>query len=236
MMKTAILTAAAITACLTVGVAAADEYRSGSCGYAVRVIHNGTPVVYHHASTFEEGFLRGQADLIRAWGYYRYSTSLAMINGEEARRRYIDNWLHATKTYFAMRKLNRQARAEERGKRPTQEDIVRYSKARAPSRLRAHEFDDLIGVLCWPTVLQGGDFQQERVAIDRLMDRRTVQNSGVGSDSCRQIEQVVVQMEKKLRSKINNVTCSDYAAAREFLSGLSYEAQQRQGIPGLAMR
>ena len=50
MMKTAILTAAAI--------AAADEYRSGSYGYAVRHMHNGTPAVYHHASTFEEGFLR----------------------------------------------------------------------------------------------------------------------------------------------------------------------------------
>ena len=50
MMKTAILTAVAITACLTAGVHAADEYRSGSCGYAIRPMHNGTPVVYHLVS------------------------------------------------------------------------------------------------------------------------------------------------------------------------------------------
>ena len=159
-----------------------------------------------------------------------------MINGEEARRRYIDNRHHATKTYFEMRKLNREARAAERGERPTQEDIARYSKMRAPNRLGAHEFDDLLGVLCWPAALQGSDFQQERVAIDRLMDDRTVQNSGVGSDNCRQIKQVVVQMEKKLRNKINNVSPSEFVAGKTFLTGLSYEAQQKQGIPGLAMR
>lgn len=236
MMKTAILTAAAITACLTAGVHAADEYRSGSYGYALRPMHNGTPVVYHHASTYEEGLLRGHADLIRAWGDYFYSTSLAMINGEEARRRYIDNRRHATKTYFDMRKLNREARAEERGERPTQDAIARYSKMRAPDRLGGHEFDDSIGILSWPSALRGVEFRQHRDAVERLMDERTVKNSGIGSDNSNQIGQVVMQMEKKLKDNIHNVSPTEYVVGKRFLTGLSYEAQQQRGIPGLAMK
>lgn len=235
-MKNAILTAAAVAACFTAGIATADEYRSGSYGYAVRPMHNGTPAVYHHASTFEEGLLRGQADWIRAWGDYLYSTSLAMINREEARRRYIDNRQHATKTYFEMRKLNRKARAEERGERPTQDDIAHYFTMRAPSRLEAHEFDDSFGILYWPAVLQSDEFKLQRVAINRLMEDRTVRNSGLGSDNCHRIEQLVAQMEKKLKNKIQNVSPSEYVAGKKFLAGLSYEAQQKQRIPGLAMQ
>ncbi len=236
MMKTAILTAVAIAACVTAGVHAADEYRSGSYGYAIRPMHNGTPVVYHHASTYEEGLLRGRADLIRALGDYFYSTSLAMINGEEARRRYIDNTRHATKTYFDMRKLNREARAEERGERPTHEDLARYAKMRTPDRLGGHEFDESIGILSWPSALRGVEFRQDRDAVERLMNERTVKNSGIGSDNCNQVRQVVMQMEKNLKDNIHTVSPSEYVVGKTFLTGLSYEAQQQRGIPGLAMQ
>lgn len=235
-MKTAILTTAAILASLNAGIGLGDEYRSGSYGYAVRPMHYGPPAVYHHASTYEEGLLRGRADLVRAWGDYLYSTSLAMINGEEARRRYIDNRQHATKTYFEMRRLNREARAQERGERPTQEDIARYAKMRAPDRLGAHEFHETLGILNWPSALQGSEFHKERMAITRLMDERSVENSGLGSDNCQQIKQVVTRLQSKLKNKIDAVSPSEYVAGKTFLTSLAYEAQQKQGIPGLAMK
>ncbi len=235
-MKATILTTAAILASLNASIGLGDEYRSGSYGYAVRPVHYGPPTVYHHASTYEEGLLRGHADLVRAWGDYLYSTSLAMINGEEARRRYIDNRQHATKTYFDMRKLNREARAEQRGERPTQEDIARYAKMRAPDRLGAHGFHESLGILHWPPALQGSEFRQERMAVNQLMDERTVDNSGLGSDNCRQIKQVVTRLKGKLKDNIDAVSPADYVAGKNFLTGLSYEAQQKQGIPGLAMK
>jgi len=235
-MKTAILTATTIIICLTGSFGFGDEYRNGSHGYAIRPMHNGTPAVYHHASTYEEGLLRGQADWIRACGDYLYSTSLAMINGEEARRRYIDNRQHATKTYFEMRKLNRESLAQERGPRPTEEDVARRSKMRAPDRLGTHELDATFGVLRWPSVLKGHEFQQERTVVNRLMEERTVENSGLGSDNCRQVKQVVSQLEEKLKDRIDSVSPSEYVAGKKFLAGLSYEAQQKPGIPGLALK
>ena len=235
-MKTAILTATTVIACLTASFGFGDEYRSGSHGYAIRPMHNGTPAVYHHASTYEEGLLRGQADWIRACGDYLYSTSLAMINGEEARRRYIDNRQHAAKTYFEMRKFNREARAQQRGPRPTEEDVARRSRMRAPDRLGAHELDATFGVLHWPSVLKGYEFQQERTAVDRLMEERTVEKRGLGSDNCRQVKQVVSQLEEKLKDKIDSISPSEYVAGKKFLAGLSYEAQQKPGIPGLALK
>ena len=52
--------------------------------YAIRNTNNGTPVIYRHASTYEEGVFRGWADLARGVGDYNYNTSLALINQQHA--------------------------------------------------------------------------------------------------------------------------------------------------------
>ncbi|MBC8868649.1 MAG: hypothetical protein H8E44_04495 [Planctomycetes bacterium] len=74
------------------------------------------------------------------------------------------------------------------------------------------------------------------MAVDRLMEERTVENSGLGSDNCRQVKQVASQLEKKLKDKIDTVSPSEYVAGKRFLAGLSYEAQQKPGIRGLASK
>ena len=59
-MKATILTSTlAIASLISAGAAWAQ-----SQGPAIRVTNNGTPVIYDHASTFEEGLLRGEADLV----------------------------------------------------------------------------------------------------------------------------------------------------------------------------
>jgi hypothetical protein len=83
-----------------------------------------TPVViYDHASTLEEGAYRGGADFIRSVGAANYDTSLALMYTQEAYSRYLDNRLKAAATYFDLRQLNREYRAEERGQRPTTEAL-----------------------------------------------------------------------------------------------------------------
>jgi hypothetical protein len=238
-MKAITLTAALIiTACTAVSRVSAQDssgYRQNA-GYAVRPTGNGISAVYHHASTFEEGFLRGQADLLRAWGDFFYSRSLAMINHEEARRRYIQNRVLGTEAYFSMRETNRQARAAERGPRATQEDVQRFSQMRAPKRLEAHQFDSAFGVLHWPEALQDAQFAQQRTAIDRLMATRTVTDSGAGSESCRQIETLAAQLKGELKDNIDGISPSQYVAAKQFLDSLAREAQQVAAIEGLAAR
>ena len=82
---------------------------------------------YRHASTYEEGVQRGFADIVRSAGAKNLMDSEAAINWEQARRAYFDNRVYGTQKYFELRARNRQARAEERGPRPTMQDLIRLS-------------------------------------------------------------------------------------------------------------
>ncbi len=202
---------------------AQQPYQSG--GYAIRPTGNGTPVVYHHASTYEEGVLRGHADWLRGLGDYLYSASLASINFQEANRRGMENHKRAVEQYFELRNFNRQARAAERGPRPTREDLERYARLRNPQPLEAHQFNADLGVLRWPASLQGPEFASERAAIDRLMADRTPRDSGRGSQNCQQIQQLARHMQDLLISCINGMSPSQYTEAKDFLNRVKFEAQ-----------
>ena len=130
-MKPIVRNAAIVAVLLTVTAASAQEPVLGPCGYAVRPMHNGTPAINHHASTFEEGYLRGQADYLRAQGDYLYGWSLYMINLQEARHRYIANQLYAAEAFHAKRAAWRDARRAEWDDRPTREDCIRIARMRA---------------------------------------------------------------------------------------------------------
>jgi len=130
-MRNSVVLTSAIVATLFAATASAQQPVSGHFGYAVRPTHNGTPAIYHHASTFEEGYLRGQADYLRARGDYLYGWSLYMINLQEAHRRYIANQLYAAEAFHAKQAAWREARRAEWDDRPTREDCVRIAKMRA---------------------------------------------------------------------------------------------------------
>jgi len=105
------------------------EYASAQQDYATRMTNNGTPVIYDHASTVIEGYLRGMADLVRAWGDYDYERSLAVINFEEAKRRWLNNKSEFVRTYYALRQVYQDARDEQlrkrrSGLRYTEDDMV----------------------------------------------------------------------------------------------------------------
>ena len=127
---------------------------------------------YHHASTYEEGFQRGMADVIRSRGLANLLNSEAAINTEEARSAYIDNRAKWTQTYFEMRQMNRQYRQAERGPRPSAEDIYRYSKERLPDRLSPTELDPVSGAIEWPAILRGEEFAADREKMEELFAAR----------------------------------------------------------------
>jgi hypothetical protein len=223
-MKTA-LTSTLVALTLIVAATASAEPRYNPAPVA------SPPVAYHHASTLEEGVLRGGADFFRGIGEASYNSSLAAINAQEAYSRYLDNRLKATATYFDNRKLNRDARAEERGQRPSQEDLARYAKSRAPNRLPAYTFDAARNALIWPEVFNHPYFAAEREAIDRMMAAR----GGAGPES-REIQVATAQMIEKLRMVVHNVPGGEYAAAKRFLTSLHHEMNYAPGATGIAAR
>jgi hypothetical protein len=189
------------------------------------------PFSYHHASTLEEGFARGVADGMRAVGEMQYNFSLARINNQEAYSRYLDNRLKAVATYFDMRKLNREARAEERGQRATAEDLARIAKMRAPARLAAYHFDAARSRLVWPEVFHHPYFAEEREMIDRLMGAR----AGAGPES-REIQRIAAAMTDKLTAVVHNIPPGEYAAAKKFVTSLQFEMNFAPGAAGVASR
>ena len=126
-----------------------------------------------HASTAEEGALRGMADVTRSAGAANLMNSEASKNWMQGQRMYIENRQYGAETYFNMRETNKAARAAEAGPRPTREDLERYAKARTPDRLSVSELDPLTGRIEWPMVLRDEQFKQHRDALEALYDQRS---------------------------------------------------------------
>ena len=116
----------------------------------------------YHSSTFEEGVLRGYADLTVAQGQANYLNSLASINGQEAYSRYLQNRQRTTDTYFYMRQANRAAREAEAPQRLSREQYAALAKKSAPEGLSERQYDRTLGRLNWPAALAGDEFAGER--------------------------------------------------------------------------
>ncbi len=223
-MKTATFLTAVLFATVFAGVANAQQ----------PIVHPGH--WYHHASTYEEGIQRGRADVIRSWGEYNYNTSLARINNEQARSAALDNRYKGVETYFAVKEVNREARAAARAPRATQQELVRYAKSRAPKRLDGRQFEESIGKVVWPTALDGEQFAAQRAEIDRLMSDRTLGEAGLGTQNHQQVKALTVAMQTTLKSQIREMSPSDYVLAKKFLTSLEYEAQFVPGTSGIAAK
>jgi hypothetical protein len=177
---------------------------------------------YHHASTAEEGAARGMADLTRSAGMANLMNSEAAINVETARRQNIENRVYGTEAYFDMRRINREARAAESGPRPTQDDLVRFARARAPSQLSVSDLDPYSGQVSWPPILREEPYAEQRQVVESLFTERAMVGQ-LTSPQRIQIQQATQAMQNTLRSRINDYPPQDYAQTRAFLRSLSAE-------------
>jgi hypothetical protein len=178
---------------------------------------------YHHASTAEEGFQRGMADVIRSQGAANLMNSEAAINVEKARSEYIDNRMQWTNTYFEMQKVNREARAAKKGPTPTQEQLVRFAKADLPNRVAPSQLDPVVGQLNWPTVLKTEPYEVYRKQLDELFAARA-KNGYLSPDQFLQVKQSTDAMMGILRENVRSYPSSQSIQARKFIESLAYEA------------
>ncbi len=183
---------------------------------------------YHHASTYEEGVQRGFADIIRSAGAANLMNSEAAKNWEDARRKNIDNRVYGTEKYFQMRQINRAARAAERSRQPSMEDLIRYASQRAPDRLSPTKLDPLTGVISWPTILHGEAYEADRKKLEALYARRS-ETGLLTPEQLAEVEAAVESMSAELKRNINVYSPQSYSQAKEFLKSLAYESLQRPG-------
>ena len=175
-----------------------------------------------HASTAEQGMMEGMASMMQSAGARNLMNAQALGFVEDARRKNIDNRVYGTDAYFQMRKANRDARAAEQGPRPTQEDLQRYARQRAPSRLSPSELDPLTAAISWPSVLREDTYAAYRGQLESLFQKRAQKGYLTGSERA-EVQQTVGALQADLKKNLRNYTPQDYVQAKKFTEGLNYE-------------
>lgn len=183
---------------------------------------------YRHASTAEEGRLRGTADVVRSAGAANLMRSEAAINYEDARRKNMENRVYNTERYFNMRAINRAAREAERRPTPSPEDFVRYARARAPRRLKPIELDRLTGYIVWPALLHDESFTAQRANLDRLYRERAVNGSFTASQMT-EAQENIRTLQAVMRQGVKQHPQQLYMESAAFLRSLGYEATLPSG-------
>jgi hypothetical protein len=234
-MKTTLTTASFLTvlALTTIASAQGTAIPAYPAGYG---FYGYDPGYGYHASTYEEGLLRGAAALATGIGQGNYLNSLARINNEEARTKYIRNRALAAETYYHMRQSSDAARDAMRPERLTTEAYVELARKDAPNRLSQHQYDTTLGRLHWPSALAGDEFAAERDALDRAFRNRSPGDVGPNTEFYAQVRQLTSSMEDTLKANLGQLQPAQYVAAKNFLRGVAYESQQPMVVTALAVR
>lgn len=179
----------------------------------------------YQSSTAAEGAARGMADVIRARGDANLSNSAAAVNFSEARKNEINNSMLYTNTYFEMRKVNRDARAAERGPKSSREELERMAHSGLPARLNTSQLDPVTGNIQWPRLLNIDDFAQQRTQLQETFNYRAANGTITASQSV-EVATVTQALLEQLKTMIRQVPTADYMAARNFLQSLAYESRR----------
>lgn len=217
-MRTIGVTLTSLAVLCAVNAVRAQDYAGGADVW-------GRYGTYHHASTAEEGAMRGMADMTRSAGAANLMNSAAAGNWQDAYRKGIENHQYAADTYFAMRASNKAARDAERGPRATREDAMRYSQSRMPDRLSPSELDPLTGQIGWPTVLRDEQYAQYRDALTKLHNQRTAAGGYLDATQRAEALRVSGYMKDELKKNINSYSSTEYLQAKKFIQGLEYEVR-----------
>jgi len=175
-----------------------------------------------------------QADVIKAAAEANTANAKVLQTLQQVRSLALDNNLKAAKTFYEKRKLYEASRALRNRKRPSREDLIRYSKNSAPKRPANYQLEPVRGTIYWPEILRHDEFLEHRLELDCLFARRKTTDGSPGSDVSRDVQQVAMQMRQQLQAMIRRLPPAEYLTARKFIDSLAFEAQFPPRIEGVA--
>ena len=181
------------------------------------------------ASTAQQGADMGLASVVRAQGYANLKNSEAAKNWEEAKTMEMQNRLRWTETYFEMRKVNREKRADEAGPPITQEQAISLAKMKAPPRLQSTQLDPVTGHIEYPLILTQDIYKQYRDRLDSLFANRAASGGSIRYEDFQAIQTTVSQFVETLQKHVSEYAAGDYGRARTFLDSLANEARSPAG-------
>lgn len=175
-----------------------------------------------HASTLEEGVLRGSADFIRSLGQGIAAAGQGAVAFEEANRLAIENRAKAIQAYYEARRTNKEYQDAVR-RMPDAEAVRRYLEAQRPKRLTWYDLG-VAGDLHWPAYLMSPKFAESREQIERLFGQRTYKGV-LSNQEQAQVDELADAMMDELRMEVGRLRPSEYVKAKQFLVSLKYEAR-----------
>lgn len=203
------LAASLVVAGLAAGASAQDLYKS-------------------HAEMISASALSKQADakMVEAAATYGKAQAEVAKMVQEIREKAAHNDLLEAETYYKKRAQYHAYRAGQREKSISAETHAKIARQAAPTALVSYHFDRESGELRWPTLLKGGAYDTLRRRVDGLLESRTREDSGAGSENCAQVLAVLSALKSALRDNIRRYTSTDYLAARNFLAGVAVEVRR----------
>lgn len=180
--------------------------------------------------------LNAKSAWITATANANATNAKTLVTLQEVRSAVLDNNLKVTKTFYDKRALHAGYQGLNVKKRPTQEDVIRYSKISAPKRPTNFQLTAMQGTIHWPETLLDEDFFHCRARLDSLFAQRSATSPATSGNISRQIQTTVTQMRGQLRAKIRDMSPTEYLAARRFVDSLAYEAGFNRRIDGLASK
>lgn len=184
----------------------------------------GMPMMPLHASTAAQAGMMGMSSVISAAGQANLMNSAAAVNVEAARSQYIDNRLKGTKTYFEMKRQNREYRDANRRPRPTSEQLFRLAKESTPRQLAADQLDPITGQIRWPSTLQLDEFAPYRAELENLFAERANASGWLSQPQMNQVRGTAQQMRELLRAKIHDMPPQAFSQSSAFLQQLEATA------------
>jgi len=180
--------------------------------------------------------ITAQAAWITAVANANATNATTLQTLEQVRGLRLDNKLKTAKTYYEKRKLYDGYRGVNTRKRPSTEDLLRYSKASLPKRPANYQVQPVGGKVYWPEVLQQDEFCEYRAELDCLFAQRKAGDSAPGSDVSRQVRKLAGEMHQQLRAKVRQTDPSEYLTARKFIDSLAFEVRFPARLEGMAAK
>ncbi|MHC4402862.1 MAG: hypothetical protein ACYTG0_24640 [Planctomycetota bacterium] len=182
----------------------------------------------------QAGVINACAGWIQAISNVRKIQAETLKGLQELRSKRLDNELKTAQTFFTKRERRDQYVSAHPRVRPNLETYVKVCNAAKPARLCTYQYDPDRGVIHWPELLQGLEFEDERAELDALFALNTTKGLDSGPQFRHQIDRLSRKMRETLKGKVHDVSQMQYIASKKFLTGLAYEARFAPQLSGVA--
>lgn len=193
------------------------------------------PFAQHHASTLQEGVLRGSADRIRAMGEFNYNTATAALIFEEARKANYENEMRHAETFWNKKNLYDAQIAARKQRRAVLTPVARPDDSPAPAaaapaaspvslKVRTPFADPSQPGFVWPQAFNHPAFAASRERLAGYFAERSPANSGPQSINYLRISNTTAEMRSTLSDLVREMPPMFYTDARQFLDRAAQEA------------